>query len=61
MKVETKQVITLTEEEKKTINKAWDILLDIMNATEDDKVYKATQKAADGIEELDGVFHFQGE
>ena len=52
MKVEMKEVLTLTHEEKAMINKVYSLMLDILEKVNDSDIYNATKKICDGMEEF---------
>ena len=52
MIVEMKEVVTLTTEEKKLINKTYILMLDILEAINDPDIYNAVKQACDGLEEF---------
>jgi hypothetical protein len=52
MKVEMKEVLTLTTEEKKLINNTHNLILDILQATNDPDLYLSVKKICDGFEEF---------
>ena len=52
MKVEIKEVLTLTAEEKKAINTTHMLMLDILEQVNDPDIYNAVKQTCDGLEEF---------
>ena len=52
MKVEMKEVLILTTEEKKLINNTNILMLDILEAINDPDIYNAVKQVCDGFEEF---------
>jgi len=52
MKVEMKEVLTLTPEEKIMINQVHSLMLDILEQVNDLDIYNATKQICDGMEEF---------
>lgn len=52
MKIEMKEVLTLTNEEKTMINKVYSLMLDIREQVNDPDIYNAAKQICDGMEEF---------
>ena len=52
MKVEMKEVLTLTPEEKIMIHQVHSLMLDILEQVNDPDIYNATKQICDGMEEF---------
>ena len=52
MKIESKEVVTLTSEEKKMINDTYMLIAEIMEKTNDTKLYKITQDISNSMYEF---------
>lgn len=55
MKVEMKEVLTLTDEEKIMINKVHSLMLDIQEQVSDPDLCNAVKQICDGMEEFDYI------
>ena len=53
MKIETKEVVTLTAEEKKAIVKTHSLMLDILEQINDPDIYNAVKQICDGMEDFE--------
>ena len=52
MKIESKEVVTLTNEEKKMINDTYMLICEIMEQTNNEELYKTVQNIAKSMEEF---------
>ena len=52
MKIETKEVLTLTTEEKKAINTTYLLMIEIIEQIKDPDIYNAVKQTCDGLEEF---------
>lgn len=52
MRIEMKEVVTLSDEEKKVINEAHFLMLEILEQVNDPDIYNATKQICDGMEEF---------
>lgn len=52
MKIETKEVIDLTTEEKKAINTTYRLMADILAQINDPDIYNAVKQICDGLEDF---------
>ena len=53
MKIEMKEVVTLTAEEKKMISTTHILMLDILERINDPDIYNAVKQTCDGLEEFE--------
>lgn len=53
MKIETKEVVTLTDEEKSAITKTHMFMLDILEQINDPDIYNAVKQICDGLEDFE--------
>lgn len=53
MKIETKEVVDLTDEEKKAITKTHILMLDILEQINDPDIYNAVKQICDGLEDFE--------
>ena len=52
MKIETKEVLTLTTDEKKAINTTYMLMLDILEHVNDSSIYNAVKQTCNGLEDF---------
>ena len=53
MKIEMKEVLLLTTEEKKTITKTHSLMFDILEQVNDPDIYNAVKQSCDGLEDFE--------
>lgn len=55
MIVETKEIVTLTREEKKAISDIHILMLEILEAINEPDIYNATKQICDGLEDFESL------